>query len=144
MLADMVEKGQPQYELAELSLRALEICEAAYLSHRHRSVVGLPLFGFMAPSVQVSGEALAQVCDPGAAYRGWGGRNGRRLRVLWTVWTKSSRPLAPFWVQFPGPATDKVNSPSLQIHGSAPAAAYSSRKNSRGSSSGPKEARLQE
>ena len=32
MLADMVEKGKPQNELAELSLRALEICQAAYVS----------------------------------------------------------------------------------------------------------------
>jgi predicted dehydrogenase len=71
MLADMVAKGAPEYELAELSLRALEICEAAYLSHRHHCVVTLPVSVFVPP--------LAQDWDPGRPYRGQGGRNGRRL-----------------------------------------------------------------
>ena len=71
MLADMIELREPQYELAELSLRALEICEAAYLSNRHRCVVSLPLAGFVPPP--------AQEWDPGAPYRGVGGRDGRRI-----------------------------------------------------------------
>jgi predicted dehydrogenase len=79
MLADMVERDEPQYELAELSLRALEICEAAYVSHRHRCVVTLPLANFTPPSGLVPGQAFASQWEPGAPYRGWGGRNGRRL-----------------------------------------------------------------
>ena len=71
MLADMVASGEPRYELAELSLRALEICEAAYLSNRHRCVVALPLAAFAPPP--------AQDWDPGAQYRGRAGRDGRRL-----------------------------------------------------------------
>jgi predicted dehydrogenase len=71
MLADMVIKGQPQYERAELSLRALEICDAAYLSNRHRCVVMLPLVNFVPPA--------SQEWDPGTPYRGHGGRDGRRL-----------------------------------------------------------------
>ncbi len=71
MLADMVIKAEPQYELAELSLRALEICDAAYLSNRHHCVVTLPLPSFVPPA--------SQVWCPGAAYRGRGGRDGRGL-----------------------------------------------------------------
>jgi predicted dehydrogenase len=71
MLADMVVKGEPQYDLAELSLRALEICDAAYISHRDRCVVELPLSSFATPP--------RQDWDPGAPYRGQGGRDGRRL-----------------------------------------------------------------
>ncbi len=98
MLAEMVQKREPQYELAELSLRALEICEAAYVSHRHRCAVELPLSGFRPPSgpapsgpapsgLALSGLALplvsvrapAEEWDPGAPYRGSSGRNGRLL-----------------------------------------------------------------
>jgi predicted dehydrogenase len=70
-LADMVASGQRDYELPELSLAALEICEAAYVSNRSRCAVRLPLASFVPPS-QVS-------WDPGAPYRGTGGRNGRAL-----------------------------------------------------------------
>jgi predicted dehydrogenase len=70
-LADMVASREPDYELPELSLAALEICEAAYVSNRSRCVVRLPLASFVAPP-QVS-------WDPGAPYRGTGGRNGRTL-----------------------------------------------------------------
>ena len=87
MLADMVEKGEPQYEQAELSLRALEICEAAYVSHRNRCVVRLPLSGFRPPPGPAHdlwpgpapGQTFGQEWDPGAPYRGRGGRNGRLL-----------------------------------------------------------------
>jgi predicted dehydrogenase len=71
MLADMMIKGEPQYELAELSLRALEICSAAYLSNHHRCVVTLPLLSFVPPASEEWG--------PGTPYRGYGGRDGRRL-----------------------------------------------------------------
>jgi Oxidoreductase family, NAD-binding Rossmann fold len=67
----MIASGQADYELPELSLAALEICEAAYVSNRHRCAVRLPLAGFVAPP-QVS-------WDPGAPYRGKGGRDGRAL-----------------------------------------------------------------
>jgi predicted dehydrogenase len=72
MLADMMAKGEPQYELAELSLRALEICDAAYLSHRHRCAVPLPLSSFVPPPLED--------WDPGAPYHGRVGRDGRRLK----------------------------------------------------------------
>ena len=81
-LADMVEKQEPQYELAELSLRALEICEAAYVSHRHRCGVKLPLSTFTPPpgALQSAPDgAPGQEWDPGTPYRGHGGRNGRLL-----------------------------------------------------------------
>ena len=74
MLADMVEKSAPQYDLAELSLRALEICQAAYASHRRGCVVRLPLSSFIPPAEVAHGQGW----DPGAPYRGSGGRNGRR------------------------------------------------------------------
>ena len=70
-LAEMIASGQADYELPELSLAALEMCEAAYVSNRHRCAVRLPLAGFVAPP-QVS-------WDPGAPYRGMGGRDGRAL-----------------------------------------------------------------
>ncbi len=71
MLADMLDKGVPEYELAELSLNALEVCEAAYLSYRHGCAVRLPLAQFTPPG--------RSDWDPGAHYRGKGGRNGRQL-----------------------------------------------------------------
>ena len=70
-LADMITDQQPRYELPELSLAALEVCQAAYISNRHRCLVRLPLGAFSTPP-QVS-------WDPGASYRGEGGRNGREL-----------------------------------------------------------------
>jgi predicted dehydrogenase len=70
-LADMVIDQQPRYEAPELSLAALEVCEAAYMSNRHRCLVRLPLATFKPPP-EVS-------WDPGAPYRGAGGRNGREL-----------------------------------------------------------------
>jgi predicted dehydrogenase len=70
-LAEMIKNGASDYEVPELSLRALEVCEAAYVSNRHRCVVQLPLSDFKPP---------AEVTwDPGAAYAGNGGRNGRSL-----------------------------------------------------------------
>jgi predicted dehydrogenase len=83
MLAEMVEKREPQYELAELSLRALEICDAAYVSHRYRCAVGLPLSMFMpppGPALQLAPDrAPGPEWGPGTPYRGRGGRNGRLL-----------------------------------------------------------------
>ena len=71
MLADMMGAGEPRYEMAELSLRALEICEAAYLSARHHCAVDLPLAGFV--------PQAPPDWSPGLPYRGEGGRNGRQL-----------------------------------------------------------------
>jgi predicted dehydrogenase len=72
-LAAQMEAGTPDYAVAEGSLLALEMCEAAYLSCRHGGVpVTLPLAEFAAP----------QPVDwqPGLPYDGQGGgRNGRML-----------------------------------------------------------------
>ena len=71
-LAAQIESGMPDYGIAEASLTALAICEAAYLSSRHRCKVTLPLANFMPPpSVD---------WNPGSPYSGQGGgRDGRNL-----------------------------------------------------------------
>jgi predicted dehydrogenase len=72
MLAAQIDQGQPDDVLAEHSLAALELCEAAYLSHRHRCVVTLPLARFEPPQ--------ATDWAPGQPYSGQGGgRDGRQL-----------------------------------------------------------------
>ena len=70
-LADQVESARPDYAIPESSLLALELCEGAYLSSRHRCKVTLPLCDF----------ALPPEPDwyPGLPYAGRGGRDGRKL-----------------------------------------------------------------
>lgn len=71
-LAEQMDRGAPDYTVAEGSLMALEVCEAAYLSGRHRCVVTLPLERFAPPA--------ATEWQPGQPYDGQGGgRNGRLL-----------------------------------------------------------------
>ena len=71
-MADMIDSGQPDYTIPDSSLLALEFCEAAYLSNRHRCKVTLPLANFVPPE--------PPDWDPGAVYSGsGGGRNGRDL-----------------------------------------------------------------
>jgi predicted dehydrogenase len=72
-LAEQMDTGTPDYSVAEGSLLALEICEAAYLSCRNGGVpVSLPMAEFVVPS-KVDWE-------PGLPYSGQGGgRNGRTL-----------------------------------------------------------------
>ncbi len=71
-LADMIDAGRCDYAVADTSLRALELCEAAYLSSRHRCKVAFPLEQFRPPP-----EAH---WDPGRPYPGsGGGRDGRKL-----------------------------------------------------------------
>ena len=71
-MADQIEVGSPDYSIAESSLAALEICEAAYVSNRYGCRVTLPLSGFSPPPVSD--------WDPGEAYNGTGGgRDGRKL-----------------------------------------------------------------
>jgi predicted dehydrogenase len=71
-LARCMDEGRPDYAVAESSLAALEMCEAAYLSSRLRCSVSLPLDRFEAPA--------ATDWDPGSPYGGQGGgRDGRRL-----------------------------------------------------------------
>lgn len=73
-LATQIDQGRPDYAVAESSLLALELCEGAYLSHRHRCVVTFPLERFTPPQ--------SQTWDPGRPYEGTGGgRNGRTLPV---------------------------------------------------------------
>ena len=74
-LAVQMDRGEADYSVAESSLRALELVEAAYLSNRHRCAVQLPLSTFDPPTP--SGW------DPGQPY-GWegGGRDGRKLPPL--------------------------------------------------------------
>jgi hypothetical protein len=72
MLASHMDAGVPDYSISASSLAALELVEAAYLSHRTRSVVNLPLTTFTPPAD--SGWT------PGIAYAGsGGGRDGRKL-----------------------------------------------------------------
>ncbi len=71
-LANMIASGEPNYAPAESSLMALELCEAAYVSHRNRCLVRMPLNEFKAPEVDA--------WDPGIPYAAsMGGRNGREL-----------------------------------------------------------------
>ena len=71
-MADQIEAGSHDYSIAESSLMALEICDAAYVSNRNRCQVTLPLSGFSPPRLSD--------WDAGAAYSGaGGGRDGRKL-----------------------------------------------------------------
>lgn len=71
-LALQIDDGTADYTIAEDSLKALEICDAAYRSSFHRCRVNLPLDEFVPPP--------ARNWYPGQPYAGTGGgRNGRRL-----------------------------------------------------------------
>jgi predicted dehydrogenase len=71
-LADQMDGSAADYAVAESSLQALELVEAAYLSARHGCQVWLPLRDFQAPP---RGEWV-----PGQPYEGLGGgRDGRKL-----------------------------------------------------------------
>lgn len=71
-LAEEIGEGRPDFTLASESLAALEVCEAAYLSSRHRCKVRFPLEGFAPPP--------ATDWDPGQRYgETSGGRDGRSL-----------------------------------------------------------------
>jgi predicted dehydrogenase len=71
-LADQMDSGETDYTLAESSLAALELCEAAYLSARHGCAVNMPLSEFTAPR--------PNDWEPGLPYTGAdGGRDGRKL-----------------------------------------------------------------
>ena len=71
-MLDQAESGQPDYAIAESSLAALALVEAAYLSSAHRCKVTLPLEHFTPPP--------ATDWLPGQPYSGTGGgRDGRKL-----------------------------------------------------------------
>lgn len=71
-MAAMIDSGEVDYSIAETSLKALEMCEAAYLSSRHRCKVDFPLESFQPPA--------ESDWDPGMPYSGTGGgRDGRKL-----------------------------------------------------------------
>jgi len=70
-LARQIDSGIVDHRLPEMSLTALELCEGAYLSARHRCKVTLPLAGF--------GPPAEPDWEPNSPYRGQGGRNGRQL-----------------------------------------------------------------
>ena len=72
-LAAQIDRAQPDYTIAEGSLAALELCEAAYVSCRNGGVpVSLPLDAYTPPP--------PVDWQPGLPYSGrGGGRNGRRL-----------------------------------------------------------------
>jgi hypothetical protein len=71
-LLPMIASGNPNYSLPESSLRALEICEAAYMSARHGVEVKFPLDQFEIPA--------PNDWDPGKPYLGLrGGRDGKKL-----------------------------------------------------------------
>ncbi len=71
-LAAEIDREGPDYAIADGSLRALEICEAAYLSSRHRCKIDFPFESFQTPA--------ENGWIPGLAYAGsGGGRDGRKL-----------------------------------------------------------------
>ncbi len=71
-MAAMIDRGQPDYTIPESSLLALEMCEGAYISSRHRCKVTFPVDQFQPPA--------APDWDPGMPYSGvGGGRDGRKL-----------------------------------------------------------------
>jgi predicted dehydrogenase len=71
-LAAQINEGTADYRLPESSVTALEICEAAFLSSKHRCQVHFPLASFVPPS--------PSDWEPGKTYSGIsGGRDGRRL-----------------------------------------------------------------
>jgi predicted dehydrogenase len=71
-LAEQIDQNKPDYRVINSSLAALELCEAAYVSARHRCLVTLPLEQFTSPT--------PQNWDPGLPYSGTGGgRDGRKL-----------------------------------------------------------------
>jgi predicted dehydrogenase len=70
-LAEQIGGGTPDYSVAESSLAALELCEAAYLSAQHGCLVRLPLSKFRQPP--------PNDWRLGQPYGGEGGRDGRKL-----------------------------------------------------------------
>jgi predicted dehydrogenase len=71
-LATQIQSGTSDYRLPESSLTALEICEAAFLSSKHRCQVRFPLASFV--------PAKVTDWEPGKPYSGiGGGRDGRKL-----------------------------------------------------------------
>jgi predicted dehydrogenase len=74
-MAELIEGGETDYTIPESSLLALEICEGAYLSSRHRCKVTFPVDAFVPPTADT-----APAWDPGMPYSGQGGgRDGRKL-----------------------------------------------------------------
>ena len=71
-MADMIDSGQVNYAIPDSSMLALEICEGAYISSRHRCKVTFPVDAFEPPS--------EPDWNPGEPYTGsGGGRDGRKL-----------------------------------------------------------------
>jgi len=71
-MAAMIDSGKADYSIPEMSLASLEMCEAAYISSRHRCKVTFPLAEFRIPPETEWG--------PGMPYSGTGGgRDGRKL-----------------------------------------------------------------
>lgn len=73
-LAEDMDAGHPDYRSLESSYAALELCLAAYESHRKRCLVKLPLREFRSPTL------LSEHWEVGVPYSGeGGGRDGRAL-----------------------------------------------------------------
>ena len=71
-LAMQIRSSQPDWTMIESSLRALEVCEGAYLSSQHRCQVRFPVAAFTVPA--------SNDWQPGQPYSGaGGGRDGRQL-----------------------------------------------------------------
>ncbi len=71
-LAEMIASGSHDYSVADSSLAALELCEAAYISSKYRCKVTFPLRSFTPPP--------EPSWDPGKPYSGTeGGRDGRNV-----------------------------------------------------------------
>ena len=72
-LAEQIRQQTTDYRLPESSQTALEICEAAFLSAKYRCQVQFPLADFVPPQ--------PNDWEPGKAYTGKGGRDGKALRA---------------------------------------------------------------
>ena len=71
-MVGQIDAGKCDYTVAESSLTALELCEGAYLSHRHRCCVTFSLSAFTPPA--------PTDWNPGIPYSGTGGgRDGRTV-----------------------------------------------------------------
>ena len=71
-MAASIDSGMPDYTIPASSLLALEVCEGAYVSSRHRCKVTFPVDQFVPPS--------PVDWNPGVPYSGQGGgRDGRKL-----------------------------------------------------------------
>ncbi len=98
-LAEQMDQGTTDYSVAESSLAALELCEAAYLASRYRCQVDLPLVSFAPPRRRATGirgsrtPGLA-VAGTAACYPRESEARGEQHRV-WDRWGRLAQRVLP-------------------------------------------------